>query len=127
MYAITIETTFAAAHAIRLPDDSLETLHGHDWRVWVTIQRPQLDAIETVMDFHDLQAMLARVVKPFRQMNLNDVEPFSDGRGGLAINPTAERVAWVIAQSLAEVLPEEVALADVRVEEAPGCVATYRP
>ena len=48
MYAITIETTFAAAHAIRLPDDSLETLHGHDWRVWVTIQRPQLDAIETV-------------------------------------------------------------------------------
>ena len=102
MYAITIETNFAAAHAIRLPDDSLETLHGHDWRVWVTIQRPQLDAIETVMDFHALQAMLAPPVKPFRQMNLNDAGPFPDGRGGPAVHPTPGRLARGIAPTPAQ-------------------------
>lgn len=127
MYSITIETRFAAAHAIRLPDDSLETLHGHDWRIWTTLERDGLDSIETVMDFHELAALLEPIIKPFRQMNLNEVPPFTDGQGGLAINPTAERLAWHIATQLQAVLPGEVTLVDVKVEEAPGCVATYRP
>lgn len=121
-YHITVEAHFAAAHAIRLPDGSLETLHGHDWRVWVTVERAELDAIETVMDFHDLQALLETIIAPWRQQNLNDVPPFADGN----INPTAERVAWYVADRLIDALPEAVTLVDVKVEEAPGCIAVYQ-
>ena len=58
VYEITVERTFAAAHAIRLPDGALEPMHGHNWRVRATVAAERLDGIETVMDFHDLQALL---------------------------------------------------------------------
>lgn len=126
MFEITVQTHFAAAHAIRLPDGTFETLHGHDWQVWVTVGRTQLDDIETVLDFHELQAMLHAIVKPFAQNNLNDLPPFTDGKGGLAINPTTERLAQYIAEQLAEQLPNPVSLLNVAVEEAPGCIARVR-
>lgn len=123
MYEITITTGFCAAHAIRLPDGSLEPVHRHNWRVWVTVSSAQLDGIETVMDFHELQRLVGEIVSPMENQNINDLEPFTDNQ----VNPTAERVAWWIATSVAKTLPKGVSLANVRVEEAPGCVATYRP
>jgi len=126
-FEITINTTFAAAHAIRLPDGSLEPLHGHNWQTQLTVGCDELDGIETVMDFHDLQAMLDDIVAPVRNRNLNDCPPFADGQGGLAINPTAERVAQWIGESVSAKLPDRVALHAVRIEEAAGCFATWRP
>ncbi|MFA9479184.1 6-pyruvoyl tetrahydropterin synthase family protein [Phycisphaerales bacterium AB-hyl4] len=123
MYEITIERTFAASHAIRLPDGQLEPIHGHNWPVAVTVERDELDAIETVMDFHDLEAIVDKLVAAFHNRHLNDLPPFA----GEAVNPTAERVAWWIGSQTAEQLPEGVRLQQARVGEAPGCWATYRP
>lgn len=123
MYEITIERTFAASHAIRLPDGSLEPVHGHNWPVTITVQRDELDAIETVMDFHDLQRIVDPLLEAFHNRHLNDLPPFADG----TINPTAERVAWWIGTQTASQLPEGVRLTLVRIGEAPGCWATYRP
>ena len=36
-FEITTTRTFAAAHQLRLYDGSLEPLHGHNWRVQVTV------------------------------------------------------------------------------------------
>ena len=94
MYEITVETTFAAAHAIRLPDGSLEPVHGHNWPVKVTVTADELDEIETVCDFHLLEKLVNDAVAPWQNGDLNQCEPFTDGNGGLKINPTAERVAW---------------------------------
>ena len=127
MYEIIVETTFAAAHAIRLPDGSLEPVHGHNWPVAVTVAAAELDAIETVCDFHLLEALVKDAVAPWQNNHLNDCEPFSDGNGGLAINPTAERVAWAIAQKVGEGLPGNCRLVSVSVGEATGCTAVYRP
>lgn len=140
MYEATIEMTFSAAHALRLPDGTLETLHGHDWRVAVTVASGGLDAMDTVMDFHELEKVVEARIGPWRNQNLNAVAPFAaggdgDGPGpdgsaapqGLAINPSAERVAEQIAWAVSGALPEHVWLHDVAVGEAPGCVARYRP
>ena len=126
-YEITIHDHFAAAHAIRLPDDTLEPLHGHDWHVAMTVGSNELDSIETVMDFHDLQAMLDKVISPFRNGHLNNLPPFAGEGGKLAINPTAERVARWIGEVISRDLPAHVALLSVRVEEATGCFAVWRP
>lgn len=127
MYEVTIQRTFSAAHALRLPDGSLETLHGHDWRVDVTVASKQLDAMDTVMDFHQLEAMVEAVIGPWRNGNLNALQPFSDDGGQtLAVNTSAERVAERIAAAVSEGLPDGVWLQEVAVGEAPGCVARYR-
>ena len=127
MYEITIQSIFAAAHAIRLPDGTLEPVHGHNWPVTLTVAADELDSIETVCDFHLLQQLLNHAIAPWQSQHLNDCEPFTDGKGGLTINPTAERVAWAIAQKVRPGLPGHCKLLSVSVGEAPGCTAAYRP
>lgn len=126
MHAITISRTLWAAHAIRLPDDSLEPMHFHNWLIEVTVSAADLDGIETVMDFHDLEEMLEELVGPLKGGSLNEAPPFRGEGGGLAVNPTAERFAQWIAESLANQLPDRVRLTEVTVTEAPGCRARYR-
>ena len=123
MYDITVHRVFAAAHAIRLYDGSREPLHGHNWTVDVTVAADGLDDIEVVMDFHALERSLDLVLGRADNRSLNDVEPFAGGR----VNPTAERVAWWIGTEMAPGLPAGARLRSVRVGEAPGCTATYRP
>jgi 6-pyruvoyltetrahydropterin/6-carboxytetrahydropterin synthase len=127
MFEITVTHTFSAAHAIYLPDGSLEPMHGHNWQVQVTVGCQKLGSIETVMDFHELERLVSEIVSPWHNQNLNEQPPFADCQGGIAINPSAERVAQVIGEGVAEPLPEHVQLQAVTVSEAPGCLATYRP
>lgn len=127
MYEITVSHTFCAAHALRLPDGEMEPLHGHNWHVEVTVAAAGLDAMETVMDFHVLEKSLLDLLNGANNRNLNDLPPFADGRGGLAVNTSAERVAWWVGEAIARTLPEHVRMVSVRVSEAPGCVATWRP
>ena len=126
MYEITVESVFAAAHAIRLPDGSLEPTHGHNWPVKVTVAADELDEIETVCDFHLLQGLINDALAPWQNNDLNQCEPFTDGNDGLSINPTAERVAWAIAEKIGPGLPINCKLVSVSVGEAPGCTAVYK-
>jgi 6-pyruvoyltetrahydropterin/6-carboxytetrahydropterin synthase len=120
MYAIEVTSVFAAAHQLKLPDGQLEPLHGHNWEVTVRIASPRLDAMDTVMDFHQLERTLESVVGGWRNRHLNEVPPFSGG-----VNPSAERVAEVIATAVAPHVPAPAQVAEVRVTEAPGCVAIH--
>lgn len=123
MHEITVHAEFAAAHAILLPDGTREPLHGHNWRVAVTVGAEELDAMQSVMDFHDLHRRLDGVIGPWANRNLQDVEPFAAGQ----VNSTAEQVAWWIGSRVAAQLPRRVRIVSVSVTEAPGCVATWRP
>lgn len=129
-YEITYQTAFAAAHAIVLPDGALEPVHGHNWAVAVIVAASELDAIETVMDFHDLEEIVQAITAGWHNRNLNDCPPFVDptrtDRHRLAISPTAERVAEQLGLAVASRLPGQVQLLSVAVGEAPGCTATYR-
>lgn len=127
MYLIEICRTFSAAHAIRLEDGILEPVHGHDWNVAITVAATDVDGMEVVMDFHALESMLDALLATVHNRHLNEVPPFVDEDGDLAVNPTAERVAWWLAGEVAPTLPPHVHLDAVRVGEAPGCSAIYRP
>lgn len=119
-YDLTIRTTFSAAHSIFFAG-AQEPLHGHDWSVVVEITSDSLDGDGLVCDFHELESNLERIVAPFRNGNLNEIAPFND------VNPTAEHVARHIAECMMPTLPNGVSLSFVRIGEAPGCEATYRP
>jgi len=118
-FEIRITRTFSAGHQLRMYDQSLEPRHEHDWQVIVTVGSPSLDRIGVVMDFHDLERQLDAVLHPLHNHLLNDLPEFS------SLNPTAENVAWHIGKGLH--LPAGVKLASVQVQEAPGCIAAWRP
>jgi 6-pyruvoyltetrahydropterin/6-carboxytetrahydropterin synthase len=118
-FEVTAERSFAASHQLRLYDNSLEPLHGHNWRARVTVSASTLDTIGVVMDFHALEGLLNTVVDRFHNSHLNDQPPF---KGGL--NPSAENVAVHIGNSLK--LPAQVRLTKVEVWETPQNCAIYR-
>jgi len=119
-FDITVTREFAAAHQLRLYDGSIEPLHGHNWRVCLTVSAAALDSIGTVMDFHQLERLLDAIIEPLHNHNLNDVQPFST-----ALNPSTENVALHIGQSLK--LPSGIRLTRVEVWETSTCSAIYRP
>ena len=45
MFEVSVEQTFAAGHALRNYKGKCENVHGHNYRVRVTLEGPQLDAI----------------------------------------------------------------------------------
>ena len=116
-----IRTTreFSAAHQLRLYDGSLEPIHGHNWRVRVTVQAKALDPIGVVMDFHELERRVDQIVIPWHNRHLNETEAFAHD------NPSAENVALHIGRSL--VLPTGVTVRSVEVWETGGNSAVYRP
>src|SRR5690606_31451501 len=111
--------------AIRLPDGSIEPVHGHNWPVEVTVSAEKLDEIETVMDFHELESLLDTLLEKVNNRHLNEVEPF--GTTVHKVNPTAERIAWWIGSELQKQLPEHVRLMHIRIGEALGCYAKWTP
>lgn len=132
MYALEVNATFSAAHAIVIRGER-ERLHGHDWNVTATIEGAEVDADGLLVDFHAVERALREIVAPFHNANLNETPPFD------RVNPTAEWVARHIAESLQSRLESgggespkipgtgRARVASVRVTEAVGCAATYRP
>jgi len=108
-FQITTTRHFSAAHQLRLYDGSLEPLHGHNWKVKVTVSAEKLDEIGVVMDFHELERRVNRIVDPMHNRNLNELLPFK------STNPSAENVALYIAQKLD--LPQGATLNSVEVWE----------
>lgn len=124
VYELTIQSEFAAAHAITIAGER-EPVHGHNWRVTVVVQGDTLDADGLLCDFHLVERSLKEVVAPFHNRDLNAIAPFD------RLNPTAEHVARHIAEqlqsALARELPAGARVSRVGVTEAPGCEATYHP
>ena len=118
-FEITATRHFAAAHQLRLYDGSLEPLHGHNWKAIVRVAAKQLDAIGVVMDFHQLDALLAAITGEMHNRHLNDLAAFAN------LNPSTENVALHIARQLR--LPAGVVLISVEVWETPENSAVYRP
>ena len=121
-YAIEVETSFAAAHAIVL-GGVRERLHGHNWRVQVSVGGDSLDGELLLCDFHAVEGMLSAIIAPFRDGNLNETPPFD------RMNPTAEALARHVAEALSARLKAadpRVHLEWVRVTEAPNCIAVVR-
>jgi 6-pyruvoyltetrahydropterin/6-carboxytetrahydropterin synthase len=118
-FQIEVSREFSASHQLRLYDGTLEPLHGHNWRVLVTVEAGKLDPIGVVMDFHALKRRVDQVVDPMHNRHLNELAAFSSR------NPSAENVALHIAESLR--LPEQVHLSAVEVWETGDCGAIWRP
>ena len=122
MYEVSCETTFCATHRLTEGGRPIEPNHGHDWKVEAVAAGDTLDRIGVVVDFEHLKKVLGEVAGRFHYKDLN-AHPDLAGR-----SVSAEVVAQYFFDEVKKGLGEEGRrLVRVRVWEAPGCTATYRP
>jgi 6-pyruvoyltetrahydropterin/6-carboxytetrahydropterin synthase len=121
MFEISVEETFAAGHALRGYHGKCEKVHGHNYRVQVTIEGETLDSAGLLVDFVDLKRLLHAVIDRLDHEFLNDVPPFD------RLNPTAENMAKYFHDEIGKDLGEpRVRVAGVKVWETDTSIATYR-
>ncbi|HET9599186.1 MAG TPA: 6-carboxytetrahydropterin synthase QueD [Anaeromyxobacteraceae bacterium] len=124
VYEISKDFVFSAAHQIRMHGGKCERLHGHNWRIRVHARASRLNRIGMVVDFADLQSIVADLCARFDHRNVNEVPPFDE------VNTTAELLAryfYVEAgRRLAEIDGGRVAVSKVEVWENEGSLAVYR-
>ncbi len=124
VYEVSKEFGFSAAHQIRMHGGKCERLHGHNWRIRVHARATQLNAIGMVVDFADLQSIVADVCSRFDHRNVNEVPPFTE------VNTTAELLARFFyeeaSRRLARTEGGRVTVSKVEVWENAGSLAVYR-
>jgi 6-pyruvoyltetrahydropterin/6-carboxytetrahydropterin synthase len=125
VYQVEVETTFAAAHALRNYKGGLEPLHGHNFRVRVLLSGNQLDPAGMVIDFVDVKAALDRATARYEHRNLNEIAPFD------VESPSSENLARLIYEDLRGILETHISqgveIDEVRVWETDFSGAAYRP
>jgi 6-pyruvoyltetrahydropterin/6-carboxytetrahydropterin synthase len=95
MYELTIAGHFAAAHYLKGYEGQCKNLHGHTWKLEITIQAEQLDEIGVVMDFKILKERLHNFLKRLDHGCLNDLPEFKEE------NPTTENLARFVYREFA--------------------------
>ena len=118
-YNITVETYFSAAHRLKGYHGKCENLHGHNWKVDITISGTKLDKTGMVFDFHKAKAILKRILLSLDHKDINKVKFFTKR------NPTSELIAEFIFNEYEKRLKSPLILKSVSVWETPTSTATY--
>jgi 6-pyruvoyltetrahydropterin/6-carboxytetrahydropterin synthase len=124
MFQVSVEETFSAGHALRGYKGKCENVHGHNYRVRVTLEGPELDAIGLLVDFTRLKAIVREVMGRLDHQFVNDLEPFK------TVNPSAENMAKYFYDEVTgglKDLPAGARVTDVILWETDTSRAQYRP
>lgn len=119
MYELQVESDFSAAHNLRYYEGNCERLHGHNWRVRVSLKSEKLDSLGMVIDFKDIKSALKETLERFDHQYLNDLPCFKD------VNPTTENLSRIIYENMEKSLPDGVFMGSVTTWESEKCSATY--
>ena len=124
MYEISVDETFAAAHNLRGYKGKCEDLHGHNYKVRVTVAGPELDSVGLLYDFVHLKQVIQGVIRSLDHKYLNELSPFD------VLNPSAENIARHIYDESVKKLAKAqngAGIASITVWETETSAATYRP
>jgi 6-pyruvoyltetrahydropterin/6-carboxytetrahydropterin synthase len=124
MYEVSVEETFSSGHALRGYRGKCENVHGHNYRVKVTLAGPQLDNIGLLVDFTELKRVLRGIIAELDHLFLNDLEAFK------TVNPSAENLAKYFHDETRRqltTLPAGAAITEVTIWETDTASAQYRP
>lgn len=111
---------FSAAHQMPGYPGACARLHGHNYRVELTVAGEELDERGMLLDFAELKSLCDRVIAGLDHRNLNDLPAFAEQ------NPSGENLARYLHERIAEELPAPLRVRSVRVYESSGSWVTYR-
>ena len=122
MYEISVDYTFAAGHALRDYKGKCENVHGHNYKVRVTVEGEKLNSTGLLIDFVDVRAAIRALAERLDHQFLNDLPPFDK------LNPSAENIARYFCDALEPQVREQgLRVRAVTVWETDATSATYRP
>jgi len=110
MYVLTVEDTFASAHQLRGYKGKCENIHGHNWKVVLSVKGRKLNNIGLLIDFNDLKAILKGITGFLDHKNLNEIPPFD------TLNPSSELIAEFICNETSRELKKFDSDSDIEVE-----------
>jgi 6-pyruvoyltetrahydropterin/6-carboxytetrahydropterin synthase len=124
MFQVTVDEDFSAGHALRGYKGKCENPHGHNYKVRVTLEGPQLDSIGLLCDFTHMKRVIRDIISGVDHKYLNDQAPFD------AINPSAENLAKYFYDEAARqmnAVSVSARIASITVWETDTTSATYWP
>jgi 6-pyruvoyltetrahydropterin/6-carboxytetrahydropterin synthase len=131
MYRVTREIHFCYGHRLLKYDGKCRHLHGHNGRAVITLAAPQLDDLGMVMDFSNIKRVVSAWIDETLDHKMllhkdDPVLPFLRQQGEpvyvLAVNPTAENIARLIFDFIAD---QGFPILEVQLWETENCYATY--
>lgn len=111
-YELSVVKYFSSAHQLRGYKGKCENLHGHNWKVKVSLIGSKLDECGMLMDFTDIKKHLDSVMTGLDHKFLNETPPFDK------INPTAENIAANIFTQMKILETENIKICGVEVWES---------
>ncbi len=119
MFELSVLGYFEAAHRLIEYDGKCENLHGHNYKIKLTIKVDKLNKIDLGIDFGRLKDDLKKVTNLFDHKFLNELSDF-DGR-----NPSAEIISKVIYEKVKEASHDDYFVSSVTVWETDNSSSTY--
>ena len=120
MYEVTIIKSFSAAHLLAQIGGKCEELHGHNFRVEVTLAAPDLNESGLLIDFRVVKKWLSVILDQMDHKHLNELPCFA------GINPSAENIAKYIYTSMEPKATEsQVRIARIKVWESENAAVAY--
>ncbi len=120
MYRLAITSSFAAAHNLMNYQGDCENLHGHNWKVDVTVTARELDKAGLGIDFKLLKKETKELLQTLDHKYLNELAPFK------GLSPSSELIARHLYEQLSVRLNSDtVQVQEVTVWESDVARATY--
>ena len=94
MYEVRIETNFSSAHHLLNYKGKCENMHGHNWKVEVSVKGEILDKSNILVDFKVLKKKVNEIIDYLDHKDLNELPEFKD------ISPSSEIIAKYIFEEV---------------------------
>lgn len=120
MFEVTIIKSFSAAHLLAEIGGKCEELHGHNFKVEVTVGASRLTDEGILIDFRLVKKWLKEIIGRMDHQHLNEL-PFFMGK-----NPSSENIAYYVFQEMKiRVIEADVRVLQVKVWESESSAVTY--
>jgi 6-pyruvoyltetrahydropterin/6-carboxytetrahydropterin synthase len=120
MYEIAIIKSFSAAHMLEDIGGKCENLHGHNFKIEVTVAGPDINETGILADFRDIKKWLTEILDNLDHKFLNEC-PFL-----AQVNPSSENIAKYVFQEMQlKTRLATVKVDRVKVWESENAAVTY--
>lgn len=120
MYRLTIKTGFAAAHNLINYQGDCENLHGHNWKVEVTVSATELDQAGLAIDFKVLKRETNALLDELDHKYVNQHHFFTE------ISPSSENISRYLYREMTKRLNNgNIKVERIAVWESDNACAEY--
>jgi len=119
MFKLKVESRFSAAHHLVDYPGVCQRIHGHNYRVLLTVTAAQLDGQGMIVDLMVVKGILEKCIKQFDHDLINNVPPFDRQ------NPTMENLAKYIYDWMKKELQQKAKVIGVELWESDDFSVEY--